>query len=80
MPYSPTPVLLAGASRNDGPKRVCQRCSELALPGGGCQMTPSRWICSACWKGRQMAQRNRARSTATPPAARITETTDVRST
>jgi hypothetical protein len=32
--------------------KQCGKCSEMRAPEGGVEMSPTKWVCAACWIGR----------------------------
>ncbi len=48
-----TPVILTGSLLDDRPPLLCGHCQQDAPRAGGCQITPKKWICAACWKRRE---------------------------
>lgn len=50
----PTQVGLAmtGSQIDRRPLVVCGTCARRKQQAGGVQVTPARWICAVCWKGR----------------------------
>lgn len=54
MNVDPTPVHLKGSTVDKRPLRQCAKCEADASQGGGVELGPARWICSACWKARNL--------------------------
>lgn len=48
-----THISLKGSRDISGSLQLCGKCGQSKPTNGGCQMTPTKWICSGCWKQRQ---------------------------
>lgn len=44
-------VPLPGSSKHAHQMRECSKCLKQKDPGGGIQMSPTKWRCSECWRG-----------------------------
>ena len=60
-PCRPSPVLLRGTPPDIGALRNCCRCGRTVTPAGGVDLTPTEWICGACWKARSGKTSSRMR-------------------
>lgn len=38
--------------------RVCGKCSENKPPEGGIQLSPTKWICAACWTRKAVVRKS----------------------
>ena len=39
--------------------KVCGKCSESKPPEGGINMTPTKWICAACWTRKAVVRKDK---------------------
>ena len=52
-----TPVLLMGSLEKDDRTAWCGRCRVDQPLAGGVRVTPTKWLCSQCWKIRVITRR-----------------------
>lgn len=55
----PSPALLRGSLQDTGELKECSRCTRTCTPAGGVQVTPTSWICGACWTARSGRTKSR---------------------
>ncbi len=44
-------TIFSGTAPDTAPLRQCDRCSTEQSQRDGCQMSPARWYCGACYRG-----------------------------
>lgn len=45
----PPSITLKGSNTASLPLRMCDQHKRLAVPEGGVQMNPNKWVCASCW-------------------------------